>query len=76
MEVARVQPVNDNVSLVFANVMDFFSPVVADPLPHFLDYYAVIDNPSAKVKKADRLPNTCSNTGNDSGIECGPDRVP
>jgi hypothetical protein len=75
-ELARVKPVGTEVVLTLANVMehDFFHPMITNTLPHFSDYYSIIDSPP--VKGEPRFVKNCENSGADSGVECGPDRAP
>jgi len=80
IDIAHIAPVNNEVIMTFANVMksDFFTQnaVPSQHLTHFGKFYDILDNPQKKVKGVERLQQTCTNQGGDSGVECGPDRVP
>jgi hypothetical protein len=75
-ELARVMPVNSKVIFMLANVIedDFFNPMITHTLDHFDKFYAIIESPPVKAKPVYVM--NCNNSGNNSGIECGPDRVP
>jgi len=79
VELVRVPPVNDQVIVVLANVRSshYFmkNPQAPLQLTDFDKYYDIIDKLPNKLPVPTRGTN-CNNQGNDSGVECGPDRVP
>lgn len=76
LELVRVMP-NPNVVIDLANVRpnEFFSPKRTNTIPHFHAYYDIVDKPK-KVKRVIDTETDCDGSANDSGVECGPIRVP
>ena len=78
VDIARVKPVDGSAIIVLANVVknDFFHPVPVAKNDHFKHLYGVFDTSTTIAPTVPVKGTMCPISPGDSGVECGPDRLP